>query len=400
MNFKPQSIRDLKPNVHELTFEGGKTLTLIGTAHVSEASVALVGEVIGEVKPDTVCVELDEDRLKALDQPNQFENFDIIKILRTGQGFFFIGHLLLASFQKKISDRTGTKPGDELKRAVTLARELSAKLVLADRSIRITLKRAWNLTGFWGQTKLIASLFGGGGGDDKLKPEDIEALKEKDALASMMEDLGREMPVTKRVLIDERDTFLVAKIRENLGPKTVAVVGAGHVPGMLKLFATDISPDALKELERIPSTSIIWKMIPWLFPVLIVGIFVVGIFFGKFQFTMQAVGLWLAANMGMTALGSLLALAHPVTIVIGALAAPFTALHPAIGVGMVTGVVEAFFRKPRVIDFVNVQESASTLKGWYKNRLTRIFLVFILSSLGAALSNIVVLPILIKWFQS
>lgn len=399
MTVVPKSVTETKPNVHLLEFDGGKTLYLIGTAHVSEASVALVGEVIGEVKPDTVSVELDEDRLRALDQPNQFENFDIIKILRTGQGFYFIGHLLLASFQKKISDRTGTKPGDELRRAVTLARESGARLVLADRSIRVTLKRAWNKTGFWGQTKLLGSLFGGEG-EDKLKPEDIEALKEKDALTSMMEDLGRELPATKRVLIDERDTFLVAKIRAQLGQKTVAVVGAGHVPGMLQNFSREISDDEIAEMEKIPTTSWIWKLIPWLFPAILIGLFAGGLFFGKFHFTVQAIGLWLAANMGMTALGSIIALAHPVTIILGALAAPFTALHPAIGVGMVTGIVEAFFRKPRVIDFVNVQESASTLKGWYQNRLTRIFLVFILSSLGATLSNIVVLPILIKWFSS
>jgi pheromone shutdown-related protein TraB len=387
----------LAPNVHEVLFPDERKLILIGTAHVSQSSVELVESQIAEHRPDVVAIELDSDRLKALEDANQFKNLDIIKVIRSGQGFMLAAHIMLSSFQKKIAEKTGSRPGGEFVAAVKLARSSGAVLVLADRPVRITLKRAWNMAGIVGQAKLISSVFAGG--DDKeISVETIEALKETDALGNMMEELGKALPQIKKVLIDERDVYLAEHIRRGLGKTTVAIVGAGHVPGLLAALETEITDATLQEFETIPEPSFFWKMAPWLIPLLLVAPIVWGFVHGNMSIGVKAIGLWLASNMGMAGLGAMVALGHPLTILSAILFAPLATLHPAIGIGMIAAVVEAWIRKPRVADFETVQEASGSLKGWYQNRLTRILLVFIFSSLGGALGNIAVLPFLLRTF--
>jgi pheromone shutdown protein TraB len=67
------------------------------------------------------------------------------------------------------------------------------------------------------------------------------------------------------------------------------------------------------------------------------------------------------------------------------LSAPLTTLNPLIGVGMVTALVEAWVRKPTVSDCEGVPDAIMSVKGWYRNRATRVLLVFILSSIGASI---------------
>ena len=389
--------KEIKQNVHQLDFSNKKKLFLIGTAHVSANSVQLVEDIIREKAPDTICVELDEQRYKSITQASSYKEIDIIQIIRNNQLFFFMGQFIMASYQKKISEKTGSKPGLEFKRAIELADECNANLALCDRDIGITLKRAFRLTPFRHKMRFLVSLFVSD--DDDFENVDIEELKNQDALENVVKSFEKELPITKRVLIDERDEYLTTKIIENLGKVTVAVVGAGHVAGMLKQMQTSNEHASnIEALEYLPSPSKAGKIIPWAIPIFVVAGLVWGILNGNQDMAKDVMIYWALVTGSLAALGSLLALAHPITILAGFVAAPFTTLHPALGVGFVTALVQTFMVKPRVKDFEEIQNHSLSIKKWWSNRVTRVFLVLICSSIGASIGTFVALPALMKIF--
>ena len=393
---KPK-IEEYKKNVHLLTFKGGKKLYLIGTAHVSANSIKLVEDTINEVKPDTICVELDEQRHKAMTKKNIYEDINIIEIIKKKQLFFFIGQFVMASYQKKISEKTGSKPGEEFKKAIEIAESTDKNLVLADRNLGITLKRAFRLTPFWDKMKFLGGLFVSS--EDDLEEIDIEEILKKDAIDTMVKTFGDTLPVTKEVLIDERDIYLTSEIQENLGKTTVAVVGAGHVPGMLKQFDHKISEEIKEEINFIPQSSRVGKILPWIIPAVIIGVFIWGFFHGRREVAVEFAIIWVLANGILTAIGCLLAFGHPITVVAGFIAAPITSLNPTIGAGVVTAIVQTFIAKPRVKDFEQIQERSLKFRNWWSNRITKVFLVFILSSIGSMIGTFVALPALTRFFN-
>lgn len=395
--YKEPNVSNVEQNVDCLEFESGEKLYIVGTAHVSASSSELVDTVIRQYEPDTVCIELDEQRYKSITQRNKYENINILEIIKKKQLFFFIAQFLLASFQKKISDQTKSKPGDEFKQAIKVTEEINAKLVLADRNIGTTLKRAWRLTPFRHKMKLFFSLFWAD--DEEIDAEKIEELKTGNAIDEMVKTFSKDLPATKEVMIDERDTFLVSEIQNNLGKITVAVVGAGHVPGMLKKFKNFISNDEKEKINFVPPKSIIGKIIPWIIPAVIVVVFALGFVYGRREVAGDVLVFWVLANGILSALGCLLSLSHPVTIIVGFIAAPITSLNPTIGAGMVTAFVQTFLVKPRVMDFEEIQEGHMKITRWWKNRVTKIFLVFVLSSIGSSIGTFVALPALVKFFN-
>ncbi|MCP4135063.1 MAG: TraB/GumN family protein [bacterium] len=395
-NYTRPVVEELSQNVHLLTFKEEteekkeKKLYLVGTAHVSAESVTLVEETINEVNPDTICVELDDQRYDRLKNKTKYENINILELIRKKQFFAFIGQLLLGSFQKRISEKTGSEPGKEFMRAYELADEKGARLVLADRNIGTTLKRAWRLTRFMDKMKLLASLLFGDEDDmQELEEMDIEKLKSMDAINTLVESFAEELPITKKVLIDERDIYLTHEIQNNLGEVTVATVGAGHVPGMLKLFEEPVPSEKMDEINFIPPPSKAGKIIPWIIPLIIAAVFALIFIFGDKGAGIEMSIYWIVANGSLTAIGCILAAAHPGTIVAGFIAAPITSLNPAIGAGFVTAFVQAFLVKPRVVDFEEIQKGSMKLRRWWQNRVTKILIVFILSSIGSAIGTFV-----------
>ncbi len=388
-------VSEIEQNVHLLDFENGKKLYLVGTAHVSQQSTELVSRIINDIKPDTICVELDEQRHKAMTQKSAYEDIDILEIIKKGQLFFFIGQFLLASYQKKISQKTGSKPGTEFQKANELAVETNAKLVLADRNIGVTLKRAWRLTSLGRKFKTFFSLMFA---EDAVTEKDIEELKHSDAIDEMIKAFAKELPDAKRVLIDERDIFLSHSIQKNLGTVTVAVVGAGHIPGILVHLERDIPDSERDEINFVPEAGFVEKLLPWVIPAIIVAIFVAGFFFGKREIASDVILFWILVNGILAAAGSLLAFGHPLTIIAAFIGAPITSLNPTIGVGIVTAFVQTLVCKPRVRDFEEIQEGTLKIRSWWRNRLTKIFLVFILSSIGSSVGTFVGLPYILKFF--
>ncbi len=390
-------IEEIEQNVHRLKLRDEKTLYLIGTAHVSENSTELVEKKINELEPDVVCIELDEQRKNSIEEKNKFENIDIFKIIKNRQLFFYIGQFIMSSFQKKMSEKTGSAPGNEFIRAMEICREREIDIRLIDRNIGTTLKRAWRLTPFWQKFKFVGGMLFAD--DEELDSVNVEDLKQKDAIDSMVKAFGDELPSAKKVLIDERDVYLTWGIQKNLGNVTVAVVGAGHVPGILKLIKKRIDDADCRAIDFVPDPSLMGKILPWVIPGIVIALFVWGFTFGRKEVAQDALTYWIMVNGSLTALGCLLAFAHPLTIIAGFIAAPITSLNPTIGAGIVTALVQAFVTKPRVKDFEQIKSKTMVFKDWWYNRVTKIFLVFIFSSIGSTIGTFVALPALLKFLK-
>ena len=364
----------------------GREIFLVGTAHVSQESVDLVKQVIANEKPDCVCVELDHKRYKALSGRKRWESLDLKEIIKKKQLSTLLVNLILASYQKKLGMQLGVMPGAELLEATREAEKHSIPVSLCDRDVRVTLRRAWHETSFLKKGYLLATLLVSLFDTTQLTEEKLEELKKKDVLSELMSELGEAMPVLKRVLIDERDIYLAEKIKMSIGNKMVAVVGAGHVEGIKKRIVEDNS-NVLPEISRFPPVSPWVKILGWAIPLLILGaLAAIGIQKGSSAAGANLI-YWILANGIPSAIGALLAWAHPLTIASAFAAAPVTSLTPVIGAGYVTAFVQVLVCPPVVREFESVAEDMSTLAGWWRNKLLRVFLAFFLPGFGSLIGT-------------
>lgn len=365
-----------------------KEIILIGTAHISRDSVDTVRQVIREEKPDSVCIELDEQRYRSLTDTKGWQSLDLVKAIRQGQGPFLLANLALSAFQKRMGLKTGVKPGAELAAAAEVAKEQGAEICLIDREIRTTLLRAWRKTGLWKKLQVFAALFSGLFESQELDEEQLTALRQGDTLTAMLDEMGDMLPSMKTVLVDERDQYMAEHMRQAPGKHLVAVVGAAHIPGIRRRLAEQSNPECIAELSQIPPKPPISRILPWIIPAVVLGLFVVGFLFGDRSRLTEAAIAWVLANGLLSAAGAILALGHPLTIVTAFVAAPITSLNPTIGAGFVTGLVQAMIAGPTVRDLEEAGNDLTTAKGWWSNRLTRVLLVFFFSSLGSALGTL------------
>jgi pheromone shutdown-related protein TraB len=373
----------------------GKDIHLIGTAHVSRESIDEVTAAIRGETPAMVCVELDEGRFSAITKKDNWEQLNVTKVLREGKGFLLIANIVLAGFQRRLGNTLGVKPGEEMIAALNTAQEMNIAYSLCDREIKTTLRRAWARCNLWSKCKLLATLLSSAFTTEKLSAEEIESLKNSNELDNMMGELSSYLPTVKETLIDERDRFLAAKIWEaskTSSGSTLAVVGAGHLRGIqtqLELFAAGGSLPNLDQLESIPPPSWLSKTAKWIIPVIILGLIVTGFIRADFNQALEKLLTYVLWNGGLAALGCIIALGHPLAILVSFLCAPFTTFIPFIGVGMVSGLVQATIHKPNVLDAENVSADSATLKGLYRNRITRALMVFFFSSLGSSIATFV-----------
>jgi pheromone shutdown-related protein TraB len=384
----------IREDIHHLTFED-KDIYLVGTAHVSRESVDLVNQVLDEKRPDTVCVELCESRYESLTQKKTWQEANIFKVIKDKKAFLLLSNLILAYFQKKIGHKLGIKPGEEMIRAIEATARMGAEVYLADRDIRITLARTWRLMGVWTKIKLLAQIITSAGGLESITEEQIEEMKKRDVLETLLSEIGEELPEVKHILIDERDQYLTHKIRTAPGSKIVAVVGAGHVPGIKHYWnlPIDIAP-----LNHIPPRNKIVSALKWIIPLLILTLFILGFFTAGTATTTSMLKWWILANSILAGLGATLAFAHPLTIFSAVVSAPLTSLNPMIAAGWVSGFVEAFVGKPKVKDFERLPEDISSLKGFWRNKITRILLVVVFTNIGSSLGTFVAIPLMVRVF--
>ena len=383
---------DDSKSLHHLEFND-KQVMLLGTAHVSKESVQQARQLILEEKPDTVCVELCPSRYQSIRQKERWQETDIVKIIKEKKSFLLLSNLMLASFQKRIAKKLDIKPGQEMITAVETAEEVDAAIHLADRDIRTTLSRTWRAMGLWSKIKLLFQLVLSLGEVEEIKEEDIEKMMNKDVLETLLDEVGKSLPGLKNILIDERDQYLAEKIRTAPGQKIVAVVGAGHIPGIKKYWEAEID---IRVLEQLPPKSRTTGVLKWLIPGAIVVMFVAGFFYGGAKAGKDMLAWWITANAVLAGIGAVIALAHPLTIMSSMLAAPLTSLNPMIAAGWVSGLVEAFSRKPKVKDLEKLPEDILSVRGFWKNKVTRILLVVVFTNLGSSIGTFVAFPVIVK----
>ncbi len=362
--------------------ESERTFHILGTAHVSQKSIEEVREVIRKVRPDTVCVELDKMRYEALTDDTRWRKLDIFQVIRDGKVLFLMASLALQSFQKRIGEKLGVRPGAELLAAVEIAEEIGAKVVLADRDVQATLKRTWRNLSFVSKGKLLAALVGSLFDSTELEEEEIEALKNRDQITDAMSQLAEAMPEVKGPLIDERDQYLMSAVEDAPGKVVVAVVGAAHVDGMTRHLGKSVDRDKLSE---IPQPSLISRSLKWLIPTIILGAFAWGIYHHDWQDVQKMIYAWLLPNAIVAGLFTLLAGGKILSVITAIVASPITSLNPTIGAGMVVGLVEAWLRKPTVADCERLGSEVTTLAGMRKNPVSHIFMVAIAATMGSAL---------------
>ena len=377
-----------KSDVYRIHTKDNREIILVGTAHISQVSKDLVHETIENESPDTVCVELDEGRLKSIQDPNRWKNTDLRDVIKKKQLATLIANLVLGSYQKRMGAQTGVKPGSELKEAVDVANKKNIPIVLADRDIKITLKRTWACTPWYRKFSLLGGLFASIFDKTEISEEELQKIKEKDALNSMMQEFGNTFPEVKQVLIDERDQFLASKIKNAQGNKVVAVIGAGHMRGIASIIEEDKELPSEESISVIPKGTVIWKILGWSITLAIIAsIALVGYFAGiekAGQLSLQ----WVMFTGGGAMLGAIIAGGHPLTILVALVMAPFTGLTPLIGVGFFTALTQVYVRPPRVSEMETLTDDIWQVKRWWKNRVTRVILCFLCPGIPAIIGKI------------
>jgi len=376
---------------HARVERDGVTYTLLGTAHVSKESVAAVEAALASEAFDVIAVELDPARHRALTDPNALAKLDLVQAIKSGKAGLLAANLALAAYQRRLSEQLGVEPGAELKAAAVGATARGLPMVLIDRDIGLTFKRAWGRLGFWKRSMLGAGLFTSLIVDEKVEDDAIEKLKQGDVLEASFAEFAGQSPELFEAVIAERDRYMAAKLREagtaHPGQHVLAVVGAGHLAGLKAALETGTAtPSAqIADLETVPKD----EGLPW-FTIVLVGLLLGGFGWGWHQGGIETGGMvllqWAAITAAGGALGCLAAGGHPFSIFAAAVASPITPLHPALGSGTISALVEAWVRKPDYADFLALRDDTRTIGGWWKNRVARTLLSFFLTSLGTALA--------------
>jgi pheromone shutdown-related protein TraB len=359
---------------------------LVGTAHISQRSVQEVEDAIRRDRPAKVLVELDERRFEALRDPDAWRKTDIIQVLRQKKQHLFLLQLYLASMQARMGRETGVSPGAEMLRAIQVADEIGAEVVLVDRDVAITLKRGFGAMNLWQRMRLFWNVWMEllTPSDDSKAELDVDALLETDAITTMTEEFARFAPVVKTALIDERDQYMASHIHEQAATGTlVAVVGAGHVAGIVKHLESPEGIPARAELDLPPRKRItLGKVIAYALPLAVLGGFAYLAFTGDFAELRRVWVYWILVNGSLSALGALLARGHILSAVVAFIAAPITSLSPALAAGWFAGAAEAKLHTPTVADFEAIK-AIDTMRDFWRNGVVRVLLVTALANLGS-----------------
>ncbi|HJR72219.1 MAG TPA: TraB/GumN family protein [Luteimonas sp.] len=384
----PASVEPFSGQPHAIVERDGIRYTLLGTAHVSKASVDAVRAAIDTGAYDTVAVELDQQRLQALTDPDALARLDLIKVLREGKTALFAANLGLAAYQRRLAEQLGIEPGAELKAAAEEAEARGLTLELIDRDVGLTFKRALGRLGFWRKAKVGAGLFAGLFADEEVGEDEIEKLKQGDIMEASFSEFADETPELYDTIINERDRYMAAKLRAmpSGSREVLAVVGAGHLPGLTRHLREDTAApvSVTGELESLPKKS----SIPWFTIVLaafVLGGFAWGFWRGGVDVGTDLILYWVLWTGGLGALGCAIAGGHPLSMLAAFIASPVTPLHPALASGTISALVEAWVRKPTYADFMALRDDVQTMKGWWRNRVARVLLNFFLTSLGTAI---------------
>lgn len=375
---------------------GNKEVILVGTAHVSKNSIEEVRQSIQSAKPDIVAVELCQRRYDVLRDPKNWQETDIVGVIKEKKASFLFANLVLAAFQKRLGEKLGVRPGQEMHEAILVAEAEDIPVALVDRPVQITLQRTWRKLSFKERFLLIVSSITAMFETDDLDEETIEELKEKDVLTAAVDEIAKKAPTVKEVLLDERDAYMARKITDLEEERVLAVVGAGHMKGLAEQLKDPV--DDLSSLEFVPQKRrSLWK---WVLPVVLFALVAAGFYVGGadrgVETVKEMVKWWFLSNALFAALGTALALGHPLSVLVAACASPFTSVNPTLAAGWFAGLTEALLRRPKVSDFEQLQQDILSVRGFWRNSVTRILLVVVFANLGSSLGAYLAMPILTK----
>ncbi|XP_077234758.1 uncharacterized protein LOC143876965 isoform X1 [Tasmannia lanceolata] len=252
------------------SFMEPEAIWLIGTSHISEESAIGVERVVRAVRPESVVVELCRSRAGIMYTSNDDEALPSLRsnmFSLSGARFFgAVGRsinlggqtalalrLLLAVFSSKISSNANRPFGDEFRAARKTSEEVGAQIVLGDRPIEITLKRAWSSLRWSEKISLVVSLLRGINPSSLDMP--VSKLKDGDEDRSpfqLYEQLSLSYPSLLQPLIHERDTYLAWSLKRskavNSSKRVVGVIGKGHMNGVIYALVSDLGDLRFRDL--------------------------------------------------------------------------------------------------------------------------------------------------------
>ncbi|AFC85357.1 TraB/GumN family protein [Frateuria aurantia] len=366
---------------------------VLGTAHVSPASVAAVKTIIDTERFDAIAVELCPSRAASMRDPEAFRQMDLFQVIRQGKTGLVAASLILSSFQKRLADQYGIEPGAEMLAAMDGAEAQHRPLWLVDRTVSTTLRRAWHNVGWWQRMGLAGGLLGSVFDRSEVPQQDIEQLKQRDLLEGAFSEFASQSEPLYRSLIAERDSYMAARLREeaaSLPPrddgvrrKVLVVIGAGHLQGLVRQIREQQQPpvELCRQLDETPAPA---RWPKWLALGLVLAIFAtIGYaFYRNPSLGTHALEQWILLTGGLAAAGAIMAGGHPLSVVAAFVAAPLKPFRPGIPSGAVSAMVEAALRRPRVADFDTLRDDISHWRGWWKNRVARVLLNFFLVCFG------------------
>jgi pheromone shutdown-related protein TraB len=358
-------------------------LRLVGTAHISSTSVALVRQQIEDWGPDLVAVELCESRKASLLDPEALENEDLLKILNDGKSHMILLQSALAAEQRRMGVASGEKPGAELLAAIEAAEEAGVPVELIDRDVVITLRRAWSKMGLRETWRVLDAFLWQEDDDDEASVEEL--LEDSDMLSNLMEEAREVAPGAGSVLIDERDAFIAGRLQQIRGKgKVLAVVGVGHLNGIVHQLGEPAmeSTSRLAELNEEPRKPVLPKLLIAAIPILFFSVVGWLAYTGQLSDLRRSAEIWLVVNAGLTGLGIIIARGHPLSVIVGALASPLTSLNPFVAAGWVAGYTQLKMDAPigkDAQDFLALDEVSL----FWKNRVGKVLLVTALGNLGS-----------------
>jgi pheromone shutdown-related protein TraB len=385
---KLKKVTDSKEPIREVEI-GGCQVTILGTAHVSEESVKEVRRLSELLEPDTICVELCESRVRSIRDPDYFKKLDVFKVFKERKMFLLLSSLILSSFQKKMG-QGAIRPGDELRAGMEEGIRLNARVIPIDREIQTTLKRAWSRVSGFSRLYLLSALITSLFVKEDISEEKIEEMKTEDVLNDLFSQIPSRYRSVKNVIIDERDQFLAQKIRDSAkdSTKLLAIVGAGHLNGIMNHIGQDSN---IEELNTIPPKSWWDRSKVFLFPVFFGSLFALGFWKGGRDVGEDLIWAWVIIKSSLAGVGALVALAHPISFLLAVITAPFGNFNPIVKPGWVAALAESWLRKPTAEDFENIATDSEHFTGYWKNRVIRIFLVFMLPQLGSSIGTFIVM---------
>jgi pheromone shutdown-related protein TraB len=370
---------------------GHTDITVLGTAHISRKSAAQVQLQINSRVYDAVAIELCDTRFEAITHPKAMTNMGLNKVVSEKRVSAVIAQLLISGFQRRLARENNIEAGLDMTTAIQTAGHHGLPVIPIDRGVGITLRRILSRLSLWKKLGMAVNFLYNTIFPEPISETEINQLVAKDSVESTMSQFAKQSDDLYDTLIRERDQYMATMLKKAASSgryrHILAVVGAGHIEGIEKYLVDGPADDhGLEQLNTVPAPKHIFRMLSWLIVVLILAGFVGG-FMKSPAIGTEMLLYWIFLNGSLAAAGTLIAAAHPFTILTTFLSAPLTSLNPAIGAGMVAAGVELHLREPQVGDFETIRDDTLSLRGWWRNRVTRILLLFMLSSTGSAIGT-------------